>query len=775
MKVMPVFPEPGTPWLQEIESVLEKAFGEGRTQLFEHEVYSMLSSLGIRTPSHVIVSDEREITRGILGMLGGGRVILKVVSREIAHKRKAGGIRVAHRDLDFVRYCFREMTADFGRRGIPIEGVLLAEHLDYSKDLGNENLLGFRESEAFGPVISFSKGGTDAEHFAQNFSAPNLILLPIDIEWASALQASTKIQKKYLEEGKADYITRIVETEVKLSSLAVAFSNFFESESRFAIKEFEVNPFVFDDDGNYIAIDGFCVFDLKVAGRLDLKVKPKETLKPLFEPNGIAVVGVSTTDSMKSGNIILKNLLDLGRQDLCGLNPKGGFAALGSLATLGGRDALDSKGFPLFRSVLDIERQVDLAVVTVPAESTVQVVEECAKKGVKALILIPGGFGEVKKNREVEEGILEIAERSGMRVMGPNCLGIVCAGEGPNRGLNTFFIPEEKFRINLEREKNVAILSQSGALGITEIYNLRNAISPKVIVSYGNQLDVDPSDLVQYFEDDPMVDVIGLYIEGFKRGAGRKFFNVASRCAKPIVVYKAGRTEAGMKATQSHTASISGEYETAKAAMKQAGLIVADSMIDHGDFIKTFALLHDFKVSGNRVAIIANAGYEKTYAADNLGGLVLAELDRKTAGSLQSIIPPFVNADTLLDLTAMASDELFERCIDILLGSPSVDALCVSIVPQAQVLHTTDEEIDRDKANVAARIVEVVHRHKKPAAVSINVVSGSDAFYNKFGEVMEKGGVPTFLTAGRAMACLNEFIRYRLVKERHLISEWLKA
>jgi len=175
------------------------------------------------------------------------------------------------------------------------------------------------------------------------------------------------------------------------------------------------------------------------------------------------------------------------------------------------------------------------------------------------------------------------------------------------------------------------------------------------------------------------------------------------------------------------------------------------------------------------VAIIANAGYEKTYAADHLGSLVLAELDGTAAERLRAIIPPFVNVDTLLDLTAMASDELFEQCIEIFLSSPKVDALCISIVPQAQVLHTTDEEIDRYKKNVAARIVEAVRRHKKPVVVSINVVCGADAAYNKFGEVMDAGGVPTFLTAERAMVCLNEFIRYRLVKERHLISEWLKA
>jgi acyl-CoA synthetase (NDP forming) len=241
-----------------------------------------------------------------------------------------------------------------------------------------------------------------------------------------------------------------------------------------------------------------------------------------------------------------------------------------------------------------------------------------------------------------------------------------------------------------------------------------------------------------------------------------------------VVVYKAGRTEAGRKATQSHTASIAGEYEVAKAAMKQAGLIVAHSMIDHGDFIKTFALLHEFPVSGRRVAVIANAGYEKTYAADNLGELELAELDAETVEKLKAIIPPFVAPDPLLDLTAMISDEEFERCIDVMLASPRVDALCISIVPQAQVLHTTDQEIEHYERNIAARIVATVHKHGKPTVVSVNVVSGADAAYNRFGQVMDSGGVPTYLTAERAMVCLNEFIRYRLIKERHVISEWLR-
>jgi acyl-CoA synthetase (NDP forming) len=216
------------------------------------------------------------------------------------------------------------------------------------------------------------------------------------------------------------------------------------------------------------------------------------------------------------------------------------------------------------------------------------------------------------------------------------------------------------------------------------------------------------------------------------------------------------------------------EYEVAKAAMKQAGAIVADTMIDHGDFIKTFALLNDFDVGGNRVAIIANAGYEKTYAADNLGGLVLAQLDTGTIETLERLLPPFVTVESMLDLTPMAGDEMFEQCIDVVLGSPQVDALFVSIVPHASLIHTTDREIDRYRENVAARIVNRVHRHRKPTVVSVCVASGADAVYNKFGQILDGGGVPTFLTANRAMICLNAFIRYRLTREGGDLSEWLR-
>jgi acyl-CoA synthetase (NDP forming) len=749
-------------WARKVDAILQRVHAQGRAQLFEHEVYSILTHLGIDTPTHILATDQNQITAKTLSGFGSNKIVLKVVSSHIAHKKKAGGVQVVHKDLDFVKYSFERMKSWFEKQNILIEGILLVEFIEYSKDLGNENLLGFRESEAFGPIISFSKGGTDAEHFAEYFSAPNLILAPINHQWAEALQSSTKIQKKYLDEGKQHYIAKIIDTEVGLSNLATQFSSFFDLGSSYALTEFEINPIVFDHDGNYIAIDGFATLHKKDRKAIDLRVQPTQTLKPLFEPDGIAVIGISLKDSTNAGNIILQNLHAMKRQDIYGVGLHEGEIHIGG------------KELHVHASIADIDESIDLAVVAVPAEATLTVVQDCVECDVRAIILIPGGFSEVERNVEAEEQILRMCRKQDIRIMGPNCLGVVYAGEGQGSGINTFFIPEEKFSINLEGEKNVAILSQSGALGITEIYNLRNAISPKVIVSYGNQLDIDPSDLVQYFEGDPSIDVIGLYIEGFKPGAGRRFFNTTAMCTKPIIVYKAGRTDEGKLATQSHTASIAGEYEVAKAAMKQAGLIVADSMIDHFDFIKTFALLRSIKVHGNRVAVIANAGYEKTYAADNLGELSLAQLDDVTRSRLQEIIFPYVQAGPLLDLTGMATDEMFEQCIDVLLSADSVDALCISIVPQATDIHTTDEEIDSCEENVAVRIVRAAHMHKKPVVLSVNVVSGAGASYNRFGQVLESGGVPTFFTAERAMVCLNEFIRYHLIRDRHLLSEWLK-
>jgi acyl-CoA synthetase (NDP forming) len=745
-----------------IESVLRHAFSQERHTLLEHEVYTVLAAIGLNVPVHVLVTAGEQVTSRLLKQLPSRRIVLKIAAAAVGHKETLGGVQIVANDSHQVRSACDTMLRNFKERGIEPMGVLLAEHIRYSPELGNEVLLGFRESETFGPVISFSKGGSDAEHFATHFSAPNLILAPIDRQWAQALLASTHIYEKYVQQGKGHYVDLLVDAGLRFSELAMAFSNFFDGPTDFVISEFEVNPFAFTYDGRFMALDGLAHFERRCSPSALKARAPKESIAPFFEPQGIAVVGVSTTDAAKPGNIIFQNLLDLGRDDVYAVNPKA--------VSLENGD----RRLPVHASLADIPVPVDLAIVTVPAQATFQVVQDCAKKGVKAVILIPGGFSEIDRHRDIEANILSLARQKGFRVMGPNCLGIIYAGNAAGKGINSFFISQEKFSINFARETHVALLTQSGALGIIEIENLKNAISPKVIVSYGNQLDVDACDLVQFFQDDPMVDVIGCYIEGFKPGAGRKFFDIAGAGDKPVIVYKAGRTEAGRKAAQSHTASIAGEYDVAKAAMKQAGMIVADTMIDHGDLLKTFALLNDFPVRGNRLAVIANAGYEKTIAADNLGQMALAEFDRPTLNALAGILPPFVVPDPLLDLTPMADDATFEDCIRTVLSSDAVDTLLISIVPQSELLHTTDQEIEQNPNNIASRIIRLVQRYRKPTVVSVNVVSGADAVYNKLGKTLDSGGVPTFLTANRAMFCLNAFVRYGMIRQGGKLDEWLK-
>lgn len=744
------------------EKVIRLAFGQGRRMLFEHEVYTILAGMGLTVPVHVVVTDPILVNEALLAQFRSRKIVLKVIAGEVSHKESVGGVQVVAKDPEKVRAAIHHMIRDFTHQGISVQGVLLVQWINYSRELGNEVLLGFRESETFGPVISFSKGGTDAEHFAHYFSSPNLVLAPIDGRWARALLESTHIYQKYVGRGLSHYVDKMVDAAVRFSDLALSFSNFFTSRTGFVFTEFEVNPFVFTPDRRFVALDGLARFEERKVPPMNLTRKPKETIKPFFEPKGIAVVGVSTSDKTKPGHIIFKNLVKLERDDVYAVNPKGG------------EFNLDDRTLPVFPSILSIEEQVDLAIITVPAGSALAVVEECAQKGVKAVILIPGGFSEVDRHKDVEDQIMALAHNKGFRVIGPNCLGIIYAGNNKNKGVNSFFVSEEKFSINFEKVTNVALLTQSGALGIIEIENLKNAISPKVIVSYGNQLDVDPCDLVDYFQDDPMVDIIGCYIEGFKPYAGRKFFDIVDHSKKPVIVYKAGRTKEGQQATQSHTASIAGEYEVAKAAMKQAGLIVADTMIDHGDLVKTFALLNGFEVNGNRLVVIANAGYEKTSAADNLGHMQLAQFGDATNRELQAILPPMVLPDPLLDLTPMADDATFEGCIKTVLASNAVDALLVSIVPQSALLHTTDEEIQQNPNNIAARIIRLVHEYKKPTMVSVNVVSGTDAVYNNLGKTLDSGGVPTFLTANRAMYCLNAFVRYRMLRQGGTLGEWLK-
>jgi 3-hydroxypropionyl-CoA synthetase (ADP-forming) len=741
--------------IEQIDGLLARAAGEGRQHLFEHEVYGILQALGLQVPTTVFLRDPDELASGMLGEFGTQRLILKVVSGDIPHKTRVGGVASVVRDRERIRGRMQRMQQAilahplYREHKPKIEGFLLSSVVEYSKDLGNEVLIGIKENRAFGPEISFSKGGTDAEHFARYFSAPNVRLLPLSRTECRDLLGTTGIIRKWREENHLGYAELIAEAIFRLNLLFTHYSSLNPQPPAQIFSEFEINPLVIDFEEQLIAIDGLAHF-LPSTQRLDLASGPNpKGLDSVFWPTGIAVVGVSATDRTKTGNNIATLLHKMKRQDIYLVNVKGGDAVIAD------------QTYSLYKSLLDIPARIDLVVVTVPAPLAPAVAKEAKAKGAKGIVLIPGGFSEVQGDRTLESQIMAEIASTGIRVIGPNCLGVFHAPTARQPGLNTLFIPEEKLEYRPKLESNVALLTQSGALGVTELDALKNAIYPRAVVSYGNQLDVDPGDLAAFFQNDPDIDVLAFYIEGFKTCGGRKFFDAVRQSRKPVIVYKAGRTDAGSRAAASHTASMTGDYKVALAAMEQAGAIVADHIRDHQDLIKIFALMGDREIGGRRVAGVVNAGFESTYAADNIGGLELAEFTPETQAQLRAALPPFVAVNPFLDLTPMADDALFERCIELVLADANVDCLFISIVPHTVMLHTSREEIERDRENIAYRIIRQSAKSRKPVVVSIN----AGTMYNVFVETVEEGGVPTYTTAERAMMALNRLVEYRLKRE----------
>ncbi|MCK4546554.1 MAG: acetate--CoA ligase family protein [Candidatus Eisenbacteria sp.] len=734
-----------------IDEILACAHREGREHLLEHEVYEILELLELAAPRHVFIRKGEAVDEERLSPFDSSAVVIKVVSNDILHKARVGGVQRAACDVKSLNATIDRMARDIPTHpsfSTPPEvaGFLLVEPVIYSEALGNESLIGFRENLAFGPLVSFSKGGSDAEHFARYYSPPNVKLVPLTLDECRSLIHETRIFLKYREEEKLDRVELLANAIYRISRLAHLYSGFNPGAPPFVFTEFEVNPFVFDARGRLIALDGLASFVKSKetdpsAGRIDVT-----NLRGLFKPQGLAVVGVSASDPAKMGNIIAELMVKSGRSDLYLLNVKGGSVTI------------RGKAYPLHKSLAEIRDNVDLVVVAVPAKMTPHVVRECKAKKVKAVILIPGGFQEVSGDSTLEQQISETLKGTGIRVVGPNCLGVIYAPDKETPGVNTFFIPQQKLDFIPSPNSNVALVTQSGAMGVTFLDQLRHAPYLRALVSYGNQLDVDPGDLVAYFNDDPSIKAIGVYVEGFRPSGGRAFFDAARSAGKPIVVYKAGRTEAGSRAAASHTASMTGDYEVTKAALLQAGVIVAEHIGDLRDLLKVFALAGDKQVAGRRVAAVTNAGFESTYAADSIGDLELASFTDETAHKLRETLPRIVSINPFLDLTPMANDEIFESCIRLLLADPNVDSLFISIVPHTTALTTGKHEMDAREENVAIRIIRQTRQSTKPIVMSVN----AGDMYDQFVNTLEEGGVPTYPTAERAMQCLNTLVNWHL-------------
>jgi acetyl coenzyme A synthetase (ADP forming)-like protein len=473
----------------------------------------------------------------------------------------------------------------------------------------------------------------------------------------------------------------------------------------------------------------------------------RASMKAFFEPRSIAVVGAGR----KRGGIgaeVFHNLVAAGFQGVV-------YPVNESARVVGSVTA--------YPRVTDIPGEVDLAIVVVPAEDAAAVVDDCIKKGVHGIVVISAGFAETGAEGRAREAILlEKVRDAGVRMIGPNCMGII--NTDPAVALNGTFSPV------YPPEGRVAMSTQSGALGLAILdYARRLNLGISTFVSVGNKADVSSNDLIQYWAEDPRTDVILLYLESF--GNPRKFGRIAKRIArsKPIVVVKSGRSRAGARAASSHTGALASTDAVVGALFRQAGIIRTDTFEELFDVANLLA--HQPVPGGSRVAILTNAGGPGILAADacEAQGLELPMLADATIAELRSFLPPTASVANPVDMIASASPEHFLKATRALLADEHVDSLIVIFIPPL----ITDPEA------VAAAIVEgAKDANGKPVLANFMSAKGAPAILRNipsyefpesaasalakvttYGEWRRKpsGTVPTFndIRAGDAKAIVD--------------------
>lgn len=277
----------------------------------------------------------------------------------------------------------------------------------------------------------------------------------------------------------------------------------------------------------------------------------------MFDIKSVAIVG-ATPNEGKAGNIILKNFIEDFKGKIFPINPKY-------------NEIYGLKCYPSISNILD---PLDLVVVAIPAKGVPEVIREAGEKKVKMAIIISAGFSETgEEGRKLEEEIKEYSKKYGIRIIGPNGMGVY----DPYNGIDTFFV--DRNRLKRPKKGKISVLSQSGAisLAIMEWLSSRD-IGVSKIISYGNRIDLDEVDFLNYFKNDENTKAVFIYLEGLKEGRGKEFLKAAKELNKPVVVLKSGKTKRGILAVSSHTSSMAGDYEVYYHAFKQYGIIEAKNM-----------------------------------------------------------------------------------------------------------------------------------------------------------------------------------------------------
>ncbi|MFX1266277.1 MAG: CoA-binding protein [Promethearchaeota archaeon] len=450
-------------------------------------------------------------------------------------------------------------------------------------------------------------------------------------------------------------------------------------------------------------------------------------LSTMLNPKSAAVVGVSTTNPFSPGNVIFRKLFFENALPTYPINPKGGKV----------------EGQQIFKSISEAPEGIELAVISVPARFVPSVLRECGERNIKSTIVVSGGFGETgESGATLQSEVVQIADEHGITMVGPNCIGVFV----PER-VDTFFLPSE--RVARPRRGSVAIVSQSGGWLVERLeeFAARN-VGIAAAISIGNQAQTKVTDFVEFFGTDDKVRVILAYIEGFDEGEGRKFVETCAEVApkKAVVVLKGGESEAGHRATQSHTSSLAGDMAVTAAAFEQFGVIRA---VDE-DEVMAYSKVFSFKprlMKGLGVGALTVSGGHGVISSDEAShyGLHFPPFSKEQQDTLRGVMTPayqgIASFRNPCDLTGSASDIDFERVLDRMLTFDSVNAALLLLLPYAPGI----------SLQVGTRLANVAKNHDKTVVAYVPNLVKYEVIIRGF----ELNGIPVADTIEEAVQMLN--------------------
>jgi len=449
----------------------------------------------------------------------------------------------------------------------------------------------------------------------------------------------------------------------------------------------------------------------------------ESNIRYLFVPKSVAVIGAAR-EPYKVGHSVVKNLLNHGyKGKIYPVNPK----------------ADEILGLKVYKSVLDIPDDVDLAVIAVKASIVPLVLEECGKKGVKAAIVISAGFKEIGvEGAKLEKLVVNIAKKYDIALQGPNCLGTI----------DTYTPLNASFASNMPYKGNIAFISQSGALCTAILdWSLKEKIGFSKFVSLGNKAVLDEIDFMEEIAKDDNTKVILVYIESIEDG--EKFLKLMPEITKkkPVIVVKGGVSEEGARAASSHTGALAGSFVAYETAFRQTGVIAASSVSDLFDFAAAFSTQPIPK--GPRVAIVTNAGGPGILATDACvrEGLKLAKFSTETINRLKEKLPPMANIYNPIDVIGDAKADRYYYAMDVALSDDNVDSLIVLLTPQAMT----------EPLETARKIIEIKEKYPEKPVLAV-FMGGPDV--DEAIKFLKENKVPTYQFPDNAVRALSALAKY---------------